>query len=145
MNQRHLHKVNSTPLLHIYTVDLSILGTHWSMQTEFKRRHLAGSLNAYNTTILAGCCKVVFFNSYYINWILQKSAISFQKHYPVHLMEHDPKATFASKYNDPCRKYLAFIYKLQWAFLFLLRMVFFKEKEAPSSKRWWTTGFILFG
>lgn len=53
MNQRHLHKINSTPLLYMYTVDLSILGTQWSIETEFKRRHLAVSLNACNTTILA--------------------------------------------------------------------------------------------
>lgn len=53
MNQRHLHKVNSTCLVNRYTLDLSILETQWSIQTEFKRRHLAVSLNAYNTKILS--------------------------------------------------------------------------------------------
>jgi len=48
------------PLLHVHTVDLSILGTQWSIQTEFKRSHVPVSLNAYNTAKLAECCRVVF-------------------------------------------------------------------------------------
>lgn len=61
--------------------------------------------------------------------------ISFQKHYFVCLMKCNPKATFASKYNDPCRKYQAFIYNLQRAFLFLNRMFSLKERnlDLPSN------------
>lgn len=53
MNQRHLHKVNSTPLIKTRFMDLSNLGTQWCIQAEFKRRHLAVGLNAHNTTMLA--------------------------------------------------------------------------------------------